>query len=304
MTYYQNTPIQTHSVFLDSRFCEQRDPSFNYILETALRAPLGVNMLLTVDNVTFPVTYPNVNTNNNLLSFSYDDGSGVPVPFTLTFAVGYYSVFDFVNELNRQLSITFGGVPALPMVAIVNKNSCRISISCNTPVSVIAPTTCGDLIGVGRGTDNELVLPLAANLNPAYTIAFPRGFNFGGTPYAFLKMSSVNLNNINSNGEINDCLCRVPINAQQGGLCNYRPSDPIRFVLQRAEINSISLRLEDRDNNPIIPDELQVVLRVDFIVPVDATALDEGTIDFYYRENGLPTAEEVEDDADDGFIGT
>ena len=115
-------------------------------------------------------------------------------------------------------------------------------------------------------------------------------------------MSSVNLNNINSNGEINDCLCRIPINAPQGGLCNYRPSDPIRFILQRSEINSISLRLEDRDNNPIVPDELQVVLRVDFIVPMDATALDEGTIDFYYRENGLPTAEEIEDDED--IIGT
>jgi len=190
----------------------------------------------------------------------------------------------------------------LPMVASVNKNTCRISIACANPTSVVAPTTCADLIGVGRNADNELVIPLAANLNPAYTIAFPRGFNFGGTPYAFLKMSSVNLNNINSNGEINDCLCRIPINAPQGGLCNYRPSDPIRFILQRAEINSISLRLEDRDNNPIIPDELQVVLRVDFIVPMDASALDEGTIDFYYRENGLPTAEEIEDDED--IIGT
>ena len=126
------------------------------------------------------------------------------------------------------------------MVAIVNRNSCRITIACNNPASVIAPTTCGDLIGIGRGTDNELLIPLAANLNPAYTIAFPRGFNFGGTPYAFLKMSSVNLNNINSNGEI--------------------------------------------------------------IVPVDATALDEGTIDFYYRENGLPTQEEIDDEED--IIGT
>lgn len=303
MSYIQNTPIQTHTVFLDSRFCEQRDPSFNYILETALRAPLGVNMLLTVDNVTFPVTYPNVNANNNLLTLTYDSGGGVYVSFTLTFAVGYYSVFDFVNELNRQLSITFGGVPALPMVASVNKNSCRISIACANPTAVIAPTTCGDLIGIGRGIDNELLIPLATNLNPAYTIAFPRGFNFGGTPYAFLKMSSVNLNNINSNGEINDALCRIPINAPQGGLCNYRPSDPIRFVIQRAEINNIALRLEDRDNNPIVPDELQVVLRVDFIVPVDATALDEGTIDFYYRENGVPTPEEIADD-DVDVIGT
>lgn len=302
MSYIQNTPIQTHTVFLDSRFCELRSPSFVYNLETALRAPLGVNMLLTVDNVTFPVTYPNVNENNNLLTFTYDTGGGVYVSFTLTFAVGYYSVFDFVNELNRLLSITFGGVPALPMVASVNKNTCRITIACVNQASVIAPTTCGDLIGIGRGTDNELLIPLAANLNPAYTIAFPRGFNFGGTPYAFLKMSSVNLNNINSNGEINDCLCRIPINAPQGGLCNYRPSDPVRFVLQRAEINNIALRLEDRDNNPIVPDELQVVLRVDFIVPVDATALDEGTIDFYYRENGLPTQEEIDDEED--IIGT
>ena len=302
MSYLQNTPIQTHTVFLDSRFCEQREPSFNYILETALRAPLGVNMLLTVDNVTFPVTYPNINANNNLLTFTYDSGGGVYVSFTLTFAVGYYSVFDFVNELNRQLSITFGGVPALPIVASVNKNSCRITIACTNPTAVIAPTTCGDLIGIGRGTDNELLIPLVANQNPAYTIAFPRGFNFGGTPYAFLKMSSINLNNINSNGEINDCLCRIPINAPQGGLCNYRPSDPVRFVLQRAEINSISIRLEDRDNNPIVPDELQVVLRVDFIVPVDATALDEGTIDFYYRENGLPTQEELDDEED--IVGT
>jgi hypothetical protein len=73
------------------------------------------------------------------------------------------------------------------MVASVNKNTCRITIACANPASVIEPTTCGDLIGIGRGTDNELLIPLAANLNPAYTIAFPRGFNFGGTPYAFLK---------------------------------------------------------------------------------------------------------------------
>ena len=303
MSYIANTPIQTHTVYLDSKFCEQRDPAFTYILETALRAPLGINMLLTVENVTFPVTYPNVNANNNVISFAYDSGGGVYVSFTLTFAVGYYSVFDFVNELNRQLSVTFGGVPALPIIASVNRNSCRISIACANPTSVIAPTTCGELIGIGRGIDNELLIPLAANLNPAYTIAFPRGFNFGGTPYAFLKMASVNLNNINSNGEINDCLCRVPINAPQGGMCNYRPNDPLRFILQRAEINSISLRLEDRDNNPLVPDELQVVLRVDFFVPSDATAFDEGTIDFFYRENGVPTQEEIDDD-DVEVVGT
>jgi len=303
MSYIANTPIQTHTVYLDSKFCEQRDPAFTYILETALRAPLGINMLLTVENVTFPVTYPNVNENNNLLSFTYDSGGGVYVSFTLTFAVGYYSVFDFVNELNRQLSITFGGVPALPIIASVNRNSCRISIACANPTSVIAPTTCGEIIGIGRGIDNELLIPLAANLNPAYTILFPRGFNFGGTPYAFLKMASVNLNNINSNGEINDCLCRVPINAPQGGMCNYRPNDPLRFILQRSEINSISLRLEDRDNNPLVPDELQVVLRVDFFVPSDATAFDDGTIDFFYRENGIPTQEEIDDD-DVEVVGT
>lgn len=302
MSYSVNTPIQTHTVFLDSRFCDLRIPNFVYNLETPLRTPLGINMLLTVDNVTFPVTYPNINENNNLLSFSYDTGGGVFVPFTITFAPGYYSVFDFVNELNNQLNIVFGGGAYNPIVAVVNVNSCRITFACTNATSIIEPTTCGDLIGIGRGTNNELLLPLAANLNPAYTIAPPRGFNFGGTPYAFLKISSINLNNINSNGEINDCLCRVPINANQGGVCNYRPNDPTRFIIQRSEINSISLRLEDRDNNPINPDELQVLLRVDFIVPMDATAYDEGTIDFYYRENGLPQQEEIDDDED--IVGT
>jgi len=177
----------------------------------------------------------------------------------------------------------------------------KFSFASTVPCSIINtlayPTTIGRQLGVTYSDNNQEVFPINSVGSPAETIFMPRSFDWSGGQYVFLKMSAITLNNINSLGDINDTLIRVPINCNIGYVVNYRPTDVIRFIIERSEINTIAIRLEDQYNNVLSPDDLQVILRVDFIVPPEVDTRGEGTIDFYWGEN-QPTGVEEEDDED------
>ena len=65
-----NTPLQTNTVYLDSLNCVKRSPDFLYNLATPIRCPVSLKILLSVENVTFRNTLPNVV--DGKMSFIYD----------------------------------------------------------------------------------------------------------------------------------------------------------------------------------------------------------------------------------------
>lgn len=307
MSYELNTPVQTHTVYLDSLNCVQRLPVFKYGLSTPIRAPTGITMLLTVENITFPNTFFNIVEGRNKISYKWDrdfqNGVMLPVTQTVTYEPGLYNVYQFADAFNANTSIYVG---ANQLVMTVDKVSCRLTIASQYLSEIINtvshPTTVGDMVGVGRNGDNEFNFPIVSGLSPTYTIRFPRGFNFTGGQYVFLNMPGITLNNINSFGDINDCLIRVPINAAHGYICNYRPTDNIRFIVQRSEITELEFDLTNQHGEIVYPDNLEIVLRIDFFVAPNTAVAGEGSIDYYYRENPVPQIEEQPEE-DDGQLG-
>ena len=91
-------------------------------------------------------------------------------------------------------------------------------------------------------------------------------------------------------------MARIPINATQGQMVNYRPTETLRMVLQRKEIGSFRFNLVDTLGNTINVDELQIQVRIDFISLPDDENPGKGSIDYYYRENGMPD-ENIEEEA-------
>lgn len=293
-----NTPLQTNTVYLDSLNCVKRSPDFLYDLATPIRSPVSLKMLLSVENVTFRNTLPNVV--DGKMSFIYDTLglNGTPQYLTFDIPTGIYSMNSFKNEFNEFANNNIG--PGL-FICKVDMTNFKFSFASTVPCSIINtiayPTTIGRQLGVTYSDENEEVFPINSVGAPAETIFMPRSFDWSGGQYVFLKMAAITLNNINSLGDINDTLIRVPINCNIGYVVNYRPTDVIRFLIERSEINTIAIRLEDQYNNVLSPDDLQVVLRVDFIVPPEVDTRGEGTIDFYWGEN-QPTDIQEEDDED------
>ena len=288
MAYIQNTKIPAMTVYCDSLNCQSRNP-FTYQLGSPIKCPLSVNMILSVENVTFANTFPNVTSRNNKLSFTIN-GTNTQV----TFPIGLTSVFQFKNYFN-SLSPDFR--------MIIDETGLRIRFVSSTPASIINDvdlgfeTTCGELIGLPLNTANVTEFPVGANSSPIFTILMERGFNFTGGNYLFLKASNFNFSNIDGSGVMDETMLRIPKNANQGFIINYRPSEPIRMLVHRKEINSLAFSLVDQRGAVVTPDELQIVLKIDFVVVADQVDAGEGSIDYYFKKFGLPEDEDIEEES-------
>ena len=290
MTYRLDTGIQTSTVYLDSTNCVTRSPYFQYNLATGITCPTGVRILLSVAGVSLPNVINNVTEYNN--TFSIQAGAS-PTNHTIVVPVGIYSAWSFRDYLNSEF-----GVRGVPVNCIYDTQSFRYKFvseyTFNIKNTTAHPTTCGHLIGVAKNSANQYIYPITATI-PYWSILMPSTVNFSPTPFIFLKISNINLSNINSFGDINDSLLRFPVNCDYGQMIQYRPAELNKFLIQTSNINTVQIHLEDIYNNPLaIPSgvELQVVLKIEYIYPPPAQDYDAGTIPHFYKMNPITSVEE------------
>lgn len=300
MSYQLNTNIQSSTLYLDSTNCISRSPTYKYDLATAVTCPSALRLLMSVQGITLPNVINNITENNNTFSLQTNH-SPTLTNFTITIPVGIYSAWSFRDYLNSQFIAR-----SIPVTCIYSTNSFKYtfvsSYDFNIKNTTNHPTTCGNIIGVGKSDDNEFIYPLVAGA-PYFSVAMPSTVNFIATPYIFLKMNNITLTNINSLGVINNSLVRFPVNCEYGQMIQYRPTEQTRFLIQRSDITSVELYLEDIYNNRLsIPSgaELQVILKFEYVYPAAVQSdYDAGTIPHYFRTN--PPPDNVNED--DGGLG-
>ena len=301
MSYQLDSNIQSSTLYLDSGNCISRSPTYKYNLATGIKCPSALRMLMSVQNVSLPNVINNITDNNNKFSLQTNH-SPTLTDFTITFPVGIYSAWSWRDYINSQFTLL-----SIPVTCVYNNNSFKYtfvsSYDFNIKNTTDYPTTCGGIIGVAKSDDNEFIFPLLAG-PPYFSVAMPSTVNFIATPYVFLKMNNVTLTNINSLGVISNALLRFPVNCEYGQMIQYRPTELNRFLIQRSDITSVELYLEDIHNNRLsIPSgaDLQVILKFEYIYPAaEKTEFDAGTIPHYYRTTAIT---EPPDDDDDETIG-
>ncbi len=290
--YRLDTGIQTSTVYLDSTNCVTRSPYYQYNLATGITCPTGVRILLSVAGVSLPNVINNVTEYNNKFSIQANHSAEL-TNYTITFPVGIYSAWTWRDYLNSQF-VSRG----IPVNCIYDTQSFRYKFVSAYDFHIrnteAHPTTCGALIGVAKSNNNEYIYPINATV-PYWSIVMPSTVNFSPTPFIFLKMSNINLSNINSFGDINDSLLRFPVNCDYGQMIQYRPTELNKFLIQSSNINTVQIHLEDVYNNPLaIPSgvELQVILKIEYIYPPPAQDYDTGTIPHFYKMNPITSVEE------------
>ena len=283
MSYVLDTPNQSFTIYTDSLNCVNRYPDFVYNLDTPIKVPLGLSAVLSVQNVTFANTFANITDSNNVLTFVILGSIEI-----VTIPEGIYNVGSFVNVFNSlSTSIT----------ARYDLTQYKIIFTCDDVFSLLNTgifiTSCGDVIGAPRQDNNSKEFSLTASaLAIGYQLIMPLSFDFTGYKYVGLKLDSITINNINTQGTLTNTLLRIPIISPIGQLNQYRPSEVLKFIFSRRSINSLTFRLQNLKGEILKPNQLQVVFKIDFIKTPDITEVMKGSIDYYYEEFGIPKREE------------
>ena len=138
---------------------------------------------------------------------------------------------------------------------------------------------CSKLIGVSKNRTNKYIYPVVSS-NPLYTIDMPGMINFSGSPFFFMKIDNITLSNLNSTGMEDNTLIRIPVNAMRGQMIFHRPTEQVKFIINRKHFDYIELDLLDDDNNHIKLEgaDFQLNLRLDYFYVPEMKSLREGTI--------------------------
>lgn len=298
MSYRLDTNIQSSTLYLDSTNCISRSPVFKYNLATPISCPTSCRMLLSVGQISLPNVINNVTEYNNTLVVEYEPPVIGTQTYTIVFPVAIWNAWNFRDYIN-QYFINVGA----DIVCVYEEKQFRYTFVSSYLFRIVTGTTCSHLIGVPKNADNQYIYPQVADV-PYFLLRMSSTVNFSPTPFIFLKINNITLSNINSFGTISNSLIRFPVNCNYGEMIFYRPTELNRFLIQRNDITSVEIYLEDIYNNPLnIPSgaELQVIFKIEYIFPQpDSIAYDTGTINHFFRENPI---QEIAQEEEDGALG-
>ena len=140
---------------------------------------------------------------------------------------------------------------------------------------------CNNVIGLDKDTNRDYILPIVSTNNPMWTIYLPSLVNFLPTSHLFIRFQNISLNNLNSVGDNDNTLIRVPVNASRGNIIFYRPTELVRFMIPKKNISNFSIYLVDSNNITVDLGGLdfQINLRFEFHYPEALKNLEEGSIE-------------------------
>ena len=302
--YTLDTPYSNQVIFLNSQNSVFKNidgvGEYTYSFSTPIQLPTSCDMLLSVTDAQLPNVIPNITSANNQISFYIPTFSK---SFTVTIQDSngdvdkVYNVTEWIAYVNAKIVIE--SVSQFTLYAEFQTTNSKIRWNCNYPFQILNtasyPTTCIDLIGFAKNGDNSVIYQdegngvlLSSSVNPSYHIQLPSVVNFAGTRFIFVKFKNLSVNNLNSGGNTDNAIVRIPNNAPFGYYIFYRPSEVQRFISRKRTINSLSFRLTDTQDNDINiwSSDAQITMKIEYLYKPDMRSHEEGTINYELRKLG------------------
>jgi hypothetical protein len=292
-TYSLETPYSSQIIFLNSKNSISKtidgEGSYTFNLQTPIQLPTNCRMLLSITDAQIPNIMPNVNSTNNRISFSIPTFSKF---FTIVVDEGVYSANDFLNTINEK--ILANAFDQFNLFGTYQPTSAKIKWMCDFPFEIINtvnyPTTCIDLLGFKKDINNNVVQEsdalLTSKNNPSFHITMPSCVNFTGTPFIFVKFKNISVNNLNSNGIMDDAVVRIDNNVPFGYMIFYRPVEVQRFIVGKQTISNITFILTDTQGKElnIFSNDAQITIKIEYIYKPEMRSVEEGTINYELRK--------------------
>jgi len=281
MSYTLNTQLQSQTVYLASSRAKSRDP-FSFQFNSLIQIPSSTKILISIEEFVITNFFNNIVSPNNKIIF---DKAGQTI--TISIPTGLYNINQFVSECNTQL--TGSGI-----TCVYQSNYFKITFVSTVSIS-LTYTDIPQILGVARNNENQYIYPITAS-TPVFTIWMPNCIDMTGSPYIFIKCNDILVNNLNSYGDVNNTLCRVPVNVNAGYKIFYRPTETTKYLVNNSAFSSLNFYLEDIYNNPINPqNDFQMMLKISYIYPPEEQNIMTGTL-LHHITTTIPDEEKDEDE--------
>lgn len=231
MSHYLNdTASEGYKIFLQSKdatIIQDFGSTAYFFLNKVIAPPTpNLNMMVGVIDVEIPVSYYNINENNNIIIINSVE---------ITLEKQNYNALNIQDTLNSKF---------------LNENL-DIVISFNQQSNKFTFTANSGTVEINGGTLYKYLGFTDVQLNQALNILISNNCcNLGGTSNIYVT-SNFSINNLNSNGQYSGVLCKVLTDASSGAYIFYQPSEIQYHVVGNNNINYIYISLQDDEFNDI-----------------------------------------------------
>lgn len=191
-----------------------------------IEIPDGMHIYLSVQNVSIPYSFYNVNTDTNLLSYIVNG-----ITTNLNISNGNYNINQLVAYLNNNMNgftITYNN--------ITNK---LIFVNANYDFVINSSSTCLMMLGFNIGSSYSSLNKSLTSVN-CINIQTVKRINIGSN----LTTYNINKSSINNSS----ILCSIPVNKPPFSVIEYVNSNHFRTNLFVNYINYINIKILDENN--------------------------------------------------------
>ena len=225
-----DTTAQGYKIFLQSKdatILQDNGSTAFFFLNKVLTPPTpNLNMMVGVIDCEIPVSYYNINENNNTLIVN-----GV----LITLDDQNYNAFNIQDTLNAKF-VTL----SIDVVVEFNQNSNKFTFTATSGTVNLSGGSLFKFLGYTETQRNTSVTILKGE----------NCCNLGGTANIYVSSNFV-INNLNSNGQYSGVLCKVLTDASGGSYIFYEPSEIQYHIVGNNSVNNIVISLRDDELNTI-----------------------------------------------------
>lgn len=232
MSYILNTPFSSRELYLNSDDATAiigDDTSFCiFSFKSVVEVPPEVNILLSVKDAQIPVSFTNVNSNNN--TFKYTIG-GVPGSTSTTIPVGNYTANTLRDKLNTVLTGFTFTYDSTTNKFTINHVSSDFTLESDSGLIRVMGFTVSNHSSSSQSITSDSVVDLSG---------------LGGI---FIQTNFITSSQDSKTKNLTSILQKIPITQQGNGVVFYTNKNGYKSQIFDKSINEIHIKLLDEDQN-------------------------------------------------------
>ena len=220
---------ESYQIYLNSKYADtSNNGNYKFQLNT-LEVQEGYYIYLSVQNVSIPYSFYNINESNNMLEYILDGSL-----YTIYIPVSNYNINQFIEYLSSVMN---------GFTIVYSSRTNKITFIHNTfNFSFLASSTCYKIIGMKEKLNYT---------SDGFTLESDKCVNMMTVNSIFVLSNLMTYNIASSLPNSQNILCQVLVNNSPNSIIQYSNTNHFRTNLFINRLSNINLKLVDEYNNTI-----------------------------------------------------
>lgn len=246
-----NTTSDSIAIFLRSNEAEIDVSTTHkkFYLSELISVNPDVNIIVGITDFTCPYSFYTIREGiNNQITLGFNTASYPLGEFRTSYIpTGNYDIDELIVALNALTCFIDANI-AITYSNLTNKLTLIRSGLYNTFCFTVS-TTCGTELGIPQSLLINIGLGVVLNLTSPYIL--PDVFNLSGASCVYIKINNLGIKNLNSKGDSDGTLCKVPVDVMPNEYIFYRPAEYFYFTTTKSQIRELDIEILDDYYRPI-----------------------------------------------------